>query len=68
VDEFFWALLQDETRYTLPIGISTFIGVYNTQWPELMAASVIAILPVALIFVVFQRYFVAGVAAAGVKG
>jgi multiple sugar transport system permease protein len=42
--------------------------VYNTQWPELMAASVIAILPVALIFVLFQRYFVAGVAAAGVKG
>jgi multiple sugar transport system permease protein len=69
-NEFFWALiiLQDEARYTLPIGISTFIGVYNTQWPELMAASVIAILPVALIFVVFQRYFVAGVAAAGVKG
>ena len=69
-NEFFWALiiLQDEQRYTLPIGISTFIGVYNTQWPELMAASVIAILPVALIFVLFQRYFIAGVAAAGVKG
>jgi multiple sugar transport system permease protein len=33
-----------------------------------MAASVIAILPVALIFIVFQRYFIAGVAAAGVKG
>ena len=33
-----------------------------------MAASVIAILPVAVIFLVFQRYFVAGVAAAGVKG
>ena len=69
-NEFFWALiiLQDESKYTLPIGISTFIGVYNTQWPELMAASVIAILPVALVFVLFQRYFIAGVAAAGVKG
>jgi multiple sugar transport system permease protein len=69
-NEFFWALiiLQDESKYTLPIGISTFVGIYNTQWPELMAASVIAILPVAAIFVVFQRYFIAGVAAAGVKG
>jgi multiple sugar transport system permease protein len=69
-NEFFWALiiLQDESKYTLPIGISTFVGVYNTQWPELMAASVIAILPVALAFVIFQRYFIAGVAAAGVKG
>jgi multiple sugar transport system permease protein len=69
-NEFFWSLiiLQDESKYTLPVGISTFVGVYNTQWPELMAASVIAILPVAIIFVVFQRYFIAGVAAAGVKG
>jgi len=69
-NEFFWALiiLQDEAKYPLTVGISTFVGVYNTQWPELMAASVLAILPVAAIFVVFQRYFVAGVAAAGVKG
>ena len=69
-NEFFWPLiiLQDESKYTLTIGISNFVGVYNTQWPELMAASVIAILPVPLIFVVFQRYFISGVAAAGVKG
>jgi multiple sugar transport system permease protein len=69
-NEFFWSLiiLQDEARYTLPVGISTFVGVYKTQWPELMAASVIAIVPVVLIFLVFQRYFIAGVAAAGVKG
>jgi ABC-type glycerol-3-phosphate transport system permease component len=33
-----------------------------------MAASVLAILPILIIFIVFQRYFVAGVAAAGVKG
>jgi multiple sugar transport system permease protein len=69
-NEFFWALiiLQDEQKYTLPIGISTFVGIYKTQWPELMAASVIAILPVAAIYVIFQRYFIAGVAASGVKG
>jgi multiple sugar transport system permease protein len=69
-NEFFWALiiLQDEDKFTLPIGIANFVGVYKTQWPELMAASVIAILPVAIIFLIFQRYFIAGVAAAGVKG
>lgn len=69
-NEFFWPLiiLQDESKYTLPIGISTFVGIYDTRWPELMAASVIAILPVAIIFVLLQRYFIAGVAAAGVKG
>jgi multiple sugar transport system permease protein len=69
-NEFFWALiiLQDESKYTLSIGISTFVGIYKTNWPPLMAASVIAILPVAALYVVFQRYFVAGVAASGVKG
>lgn len=69
-NELFWPLiiLQDESKYTLTIGISQFVGIYNTQWPELMAASVIAILPVAIIFLVFQRYFVSGIVAAGVKG
>ena len=69
-NEFFWPLiiLQDESKYTLTIGISQFVGIYHTQWPELMAASVIAILPVAVIFLFFQRYFVSGIVAAGVKG
>ena len=69
-NELFWPLiiLQDESKYTLTIGISQFVGIYNTQWPELMAASVIAILPVTIIFLIFQRYFVSGIVAAGVKG
>jgi multiple sugar transport system permease protein len=66
----FWpvVLLQDASQYTVPIGIAQFIQKYTTLWPQLMAASVIAILPIVLLFVFFQRYFVAGVAAAGVKG
>jgi multiple sugar transport system permease protein len=69
-NEFFWPLiiLQDESKYTLTIGISSFVGQYGTKWPELMAGSVIAILPVTAIFLAFQRYFISGVAAAGVKG
>jgi multiple sugar transport system permease protein len=69
-NEFFWPLiiLQDESKYTLTIGISSFVGQYKTLWPELTAASTIAIIPVAAIFLVFQRYFIAGVAASGVKG
>jgi multiple sugar transport system permease protein len=66
----FWpvVLLQDQSQYTIPIGIAQFIQKYTTLWPQLMAASVIAILPIVLLFVLFQRYFVAGVAASGVKG
>ena len=69
-NEFFWALviLQDEDKYTIPVGIAAFSSEYRTQWPPLMAASVIAILPIALMYVFFQRYFIAGVAASGVKG
>ena len=69
-NEFFWALviLQDEQKYTIPVGIAAFSAEYRTDWPPLMAASVIAILPIALLYVFFQRYFVAGVAASGVKG
>jgi multiple sugar transport system permease protein len=70
-NDFFWPLiifLGDESKYTLPLGIFQFRTQFYTQWPELMAASVIAIIPIALIYVFFQRYFVAGVTAAGVKG
>jgi multiple sugar transport system permease protein len=66
----FWPLIifQDPSLYTLPIGIARFHQVYVTFWPQLMAASVTALLPIVALYVFFQRYFVAGVAAAGVKG
>jgi multiple sugar transport system permease protein len=70
-NDFFWPLiifLGNQDLYTLPLGIFQFKSEFQTQWPELMAASVIAILPIAAIYVFFQRYFVAGVTAAGVKG
>ncbi len=70
-NDFFWPLiifLGDESKYTLPLGLFQFRTQYQTLWPQLMAASVIAIVPIALIYVFFQRYFIAGVTAAGVKG
>jgi multiple sugar transport system permease protein len=70
-NDFFWQLivfLGEDDHYTLPVGIAEFSFQYQTNWPPLMAASVIAITPIALLYVFFQRYFVAGIAAAGVKG
>jgi multiple sugar transport system permease protein len=66
----FWPaiLLQDKSQFTIPIGIANFRFAYTTLWPPLMAASVLAIVPILVIFILFQRYFVAGVASAGVKG
>ena len=53
---------------TIQLGLAEFVFQYQTLWPQLMAASVLATLPIAALFVVFQRYFVAGVVASGVKG
>ena len=71
-NDFFWPLIifgQGNTdHYTVQLGLAQFVLTYQTNWPALMAGSVIAILPILAIFIAFQRYFVAGVAAAGVKG
>jgi alpha-1,4-digalacturonate transport system permease protein len=58
----------DPDHYTVQLGIAQFRFQYQTLWPQLMAASTIAILPIVVIFLFFQRYFVAGVVASGVKG
>ena len=71
-NEFFWSLIilgfGDPNHYTLQLGIAQFTFQYQTLWPQLMAASVIAILPIAVLYIAFQRYFVAGVVSSGVKG
>jgi multiple sugar transport system permease protein len=71
-NDFFWPLIifgqGNESHYTVQLGLVEFQQQYQTNWPGLMAGSVIAILPVLAVFVAFQRYFVQGVAAAGVKG
>ncbi|MCP9484613.1 MAG: carbohydrate ABC transporter permease [Gaiellaceae bacterium MAG52_C11] len=71
-NDFFWSLIilgfGDPDVYTIQLGLAQFRFQYQTLWPQLMAASALAILPIALIYVFFQRYFVAGVVASGVKG
>jgi multiple sugar transport system permease protein len=70
-NDFFWPLVIFNTtpsHYTLPVGIFSFVTTYQTNYPPLMASSVIAIAPIAALYIFFQRYFVAGVASAGVKG
>jgi ABC-type glycerol-3-phosphate transport system permease component len=71
-NDFFWPLILfgqgDQHHYTVQLGLAEFVLTYQTRWPELMAASVIAILPILAIFVAFQRYFIQGVVASGVKG
>jgi multiple sugar transport system permease protein len=54
--------------YTLPVGLAQFRAQFNTNWPVLMAIAVITTVPMAIFFVVFQRYFIASNVASGIKG
>ncbi len=69
-NSFMWPLIvtnRPEMK-TLPIGIAHFQGLYNTEWTLLMAASVIVIAPVILVFVFNQRFFQQGIHLAGLGG
>jgi multiple sugar transport system permease protein len=69
---FFWPfiLLRDQDYFTVPIALTFFrsAGGFTTNYPPLMAVVVLATLPVLILYVFFQRYFVEGIAASGVKG
>jgi ABC-type glycerol-3-phosphate transport system permease component len=69
-NDFFWAnlLLQSPQHWTVQLGLAQFTFTYQTLWNASMAGSMIALAPVVIIYLFFQRYFVAGVASAGVKG
>ncbi|MDL2324937.1 carbohydrate ABC transporter permease [Ruminococcaceae bacterium OttesenSCG-928-A16] len=53
---------------TIQLGIRLFMGQYSSEFGLIMAASVVALVPVAIMFLFFQRYFVQGVATTGLKG
>lgn len=67
---FLWPLVmtnQDGLR-TLPLGLQAFQGQYSTQWHLLMAASLLMLLPIVIIFLVGQRFFISGMTVGAVKG
>ena len=53
---------------TIQIGLRMFISQYSAEYGLIMAASVIALIPVLIVFLALQKYFVQGVASAGLKG
>jgi multiple sugar transport system permease protein len=68
-NSFLWPLLiiDDPNLMTLPLGISTLQGQYSTAWNQIMAGSVISIVPMLLVYLVAQRQFVRGIALSGLK-
>lgn len=69
-NDFLWPLIvtNSEEMRTIPIGLSSFQGQYSTEWHLLMAGSVIALLPVLLIYTFGQNWFVRGITLSGMGG
>jgi multiple sugar transport system permease protein len=70
-EEFPWAntVINDELKRTIPIAISGFFGQHQfTQWGYVFALSVVSLIPILIVFVSCQKFFVAGLTTGSVKG
>lgn len=69
-DEYVWAttIINTPSKRTLPVAIAAYQGVHTTNWGLVFAASLIAIVPVLILFVSLQKYYVKGMVAGAVKG
>ena len=67
---FMWPLvvINSHEKFTLPVGLAYFQSLHHTDWTLLMAGSLMMILPILLLFVFNQRYFVEGIKLSGIKG
>ena len=60
--------LNDQAHYTITLGLSFFRSTYQTNWSYLMAASLVTMLPMVVLFFFAQRLFIEGISLTGVKG
>jgi multiple sugar transport system permease protein len=60
--------LKTQTKKTIQLGLKMFIGQYSSEYGLIMAGSVLSLIPVLIVFLCLQKYFVEGVASTGVKG
>jgi multiple sugar transport system permease protein len=69
-NEYLFALTLTKTTdmRTVPIGIQLLMGQHSYNWNEMMSMSILGCLPVLILFLFFQRYFIAGMTAGSVKG
>jgi multiple sugar transport system permease protein len=69
-EDFLWPLIiiDSSEKYTAPLGLALFVVKNRTSWNLLFAGSVIATLPMIVLFMVFQRRFIQGISVTGIKG
>jgi len=67
---FLWHLVvntPDSSKLTIPVGLALFRGQYQMDWEKMMAASCFAIIPIVIIFLLAQKFFIEGLTTGAVK-
>jgi multiple sugar transport system permease protein len=59
---------SSDSMYTLPVGLAHYSFQYQTYWPQVMAGAMVVILPILVVFIFAQRYFIEGLSSGAVKG
>ena len=69
-NNFLWPfmVLSDDSKYTLPIGLKTLLTPYGNNYDLLIVGSFFSIIPIFILFMAFQKYFIDGMTAGAVKG
>lgn len=69
-NNFLWPLLvvRSSDLFTLPIGLQSLVSPYENNYDVLITGSVLSVLPIIILFLAFQKYFISGLTAGGVKG
>lgn len=60
--------LTDNDHWTIQLGLQSFVGEVNSEYAMMMTGSVLSVLPILVIFLFGQRYFIRGIATSGMKG
>ena len=69
-NEYMFALIfvTNDSNKTLPLGVAGFLGHLTIDWGALLASAVVAVIPIMLAFMFFQKYLIQGISAGAVKG
>jgi arabinosaccharide transport system permease protein len=69
-NNFIWPLivLRTDTKLTLPIGLSSLLTPYGNNYSILLSGCILSVLPILILFIAFQRFFISGLTVGGVKG
>ena len=67
---FLWPLIiaSQPATFTLPVGLSNFSGEAVSEWNLIMAGATVSMLPLIVVFIIFQRQIIRGISLSGMKG